>query len=194
MSSSSAQYRNDDHLIDLIARCAIKDQHSLKQLFTATAPYLNAVAYRIVKSEELSSEILQEAFIQIWRYANTYRSDIARPLTWMTSIVRYRAIDSLEVERKHWGNGRLDEEQDTLESQSSNTDPEKNTAASQLTNHLFECMKGLSDQAKNSIQLAYIYGYSREEIATKLDTNSNTVKSWLRRGSERLKECLETKM
>ena len=92
--------KNED-LINLIARCSIKDQRAFKQLFEQVGSYLNAVAFRIVKSEALSNEVLQEAFIQIWNNASSYRPDIAKPLTWMTSIVRYRALDILEKEKKH---------------------------------------------------------------------------------------------
>jgi RNA polymerase sigma-70 factor (ECF subfamily) len=51
----------------------------------------------------------------------------------------------------------------------------------------------LGDNIKRSIELAYLYGYSREEIAQQFATNTNTVKSWLHRGAERLRLCLESK-
>ena len=49
----------------------------------------------------------------------------------------------------------------------------------------------MNDKFKKSLELAYLYGYSREELAEMLGANINTVKSWLRRGSESLKQCME---
>lgn len=62
----------------------------------------------------------------------------------------------------------------------------------QQNEQLSSCMDTLSQDIRATVRLAYLYGYSREEIAEKLVTNSNTVKSWLRRGAERLKQCLQT--
>lgn len=184
--------KNED-LINLIARCSIKDQRAFKQLFEQVGSYLNAVAFRIVKSEALSNEVLQEAFIQIWNNASSYRQDIAKPLTWMTSIVRYRALDILEKEKKHQ-NTVSGELHDVLENISDEGDLEQASMDEQLRGLLQDCMEGLNEKARKSVSLAYLEGYSREEIAQRLATKVNTVKSWLHRSAERLKQCLEGKM
>jgi len=78
----------DDELIALIGRCALRDQLALKSLYDRVSPFLNGVAYRILGSDDLSNDVLQEAFIQIWNNASSYRVDKAKPMTWMCSIVR----------------------------------------------------------------------------------------------------------
>lgn len=185
-----ADDNQDDQLINLIARCALRDQAALKQLFDQVSPYLNAVAWRILKSTDLSNEVLQEAFLQIWNNAASYRPHLARPLTWMASITRYRALDRLDKETRAGSHTRaIDEEEDFP----GGHEPEQALGASQLRFHLHQCLTTLGDNIKHSIELAYLHGYSREEIAQKLSTNANTVKSWLHRGAERLRLCLETK-
>jgi RNA polymerase sigma-70 factor, ECF subfamily len=180
----------DDELINLIARCALRDQAALKRLFERVGPYLNAVAWRILKSHELSNEVLQEAFLQIWNNASSYRPHLAKPLTWMASITRYRALDRLDKEARSNSNTRaINEEEDFP----GGDEPEHSLGASQLRFHLHQCLATLGDNIKRSIELAYLQGYSREEIAQTLSTNTNTVKSWLHRGAERLRLCLETK-
>lgn len=180
----------DDELINLIARCALRDQAALKLLFERVGPYLNAVAWRIVKSTELSNEVLQDAFLQIWNNAGSYRPHLAKPLTWMASITRYRALDRLDKETRSNTNTRaINEEEDFP----GGDEPEHNLGASQLRFHLHQCLATLGDNIKRSIELAYLQGYSREEIAQTLSTNTNTVKSWLHRGAERLRLCLEAK-
>jgi RNA polymerase sigma-70 factor, ECF subfamily len=183
--------RNEE-LISLVARCAIRDQAALKHLFERVGPYLNAVAYRIVKSDDIAKEVLQEAFLQIWSNAASYRPHLANPLTWMASIARYRALDRLEVEQRLRERFVSVDDEHSLDEYVSHNNPEFETSRSQLKFNLYKCLLVLSDNIKHSVELAYLYGYSREEIAQKFSTNTNTVKSWLHRGAERLKLCLET--
>jgi RNA polymerase sigma-70 factor, ECF subfamily len=181
---------NDDELINLIARCALRDQSALKQLFEQVSPYLNAIVLRILKSKELGNEVLQEAFLQIWNNASSYRPHLAKPLTWMASIARYRALDHLDKEtRRSKQTSPIDEMEDV----SGGDEPEHTLGVSQLRFHLHQCLTTLGDNIKRSIELAYLYGHTREEIANTFSTNTNTVKSWLHRGAERLKLCLEAK-
>lgn len=183
----------DEELVDLLKRCALKDQKALKTLYDRLGPYLNAVAFRILKSAELSNDVLQEAFIQIWSNAASYRPDKSKPLTWMTSILRYRALDRLEKEKKH-SDRVVDDESDSLDKFSATGGPDEEVYSGQLSQHIDDCLSALNEHVRESIKLAYLYGYAREEIAERFETNANTVKSWLRRGAERLKQCLEAKI
>ncbi|MET0355885.1 MAG: RNA polymerase sigma factor [Cellvibrio sp.] len=187
----STDSRNEE-LISLIARCAIKDQSALKSLFERIGPYLNAVVYRIVKSDDIGKEVLQEAFLQIWSNAQSYRPHLANPLTWMASIARYRALDRLAVEQRLRERFVSSDSDYLLDEHLSHDNPEQDASTSQLKFNLHKCLLALSENIKRSVELAYLYGYSREEIAEKFSTNTNTVKSWLHRGAERLKLCLET--
>lgn len=189
--TASPDSRNEE-LINLIARCAIRDQAALKMLFDRISPYLNAVVYRIVKSDDVAKEVLQEAFLQIWNNAASYRPHLASPLTWMASIARYRALDRLEVEKRLRERFVSADHEYSLDEHVSHQNPEHDASTSQLKFNLHRCLLALSDNIKRSVELAYLYGYSREEIAEKFSTNTNTVKSWLHRGAERLKLCLET--
>lgn len=185
----------DEQLANLIARCALKDQAALKQLYALSANMLNGIAYRIIRSDELSSEILQDAFVQIWDNAASYRPHLAKPTTWMASIVRYRALDRLRAESKHRQRVmNAEEEEQILERESDQQTPQRELEQDQHRAAIYSCLSQLNDKVGKSIELAYLYGYSREELAEALNTKVNTVKSWLRRGSERLKECLESKI
>lgn len=182
---------NDDELITLIARCAIRDQHAIKTLFDRVSPYLNSVAYRILRCNDASSDVLQEAFLQIWTNAASYRPHIAKPLTWMASITRYRALDRLDHEKRRQEKFVSDDGEYEREETLPDNEPEQQMVSQQMKFHLHKCLVTLGDNIKHSIELAYLQGYSREEIAEKFNTNTNTVKSWLHRGAERLRLCLE---
>ncbi|MFO1369545.1 MAG: RNA polymerase sigma factor [Marinagarivorans sp.] len=184
----------DDELIALIARCAIRDQTALKDLFDRLGPFLNSVALRIVRSEDASNDVLQEAFIQIWQNASSYRPHLSKPLTWLTSIVRYRALDRFAQEKSIREKIDVDASEDEITSIADESCPLQTAVTDQMRNQLASCLDSLSTSIKESVELAYLHGYSRDEIAERMNTNSNTVKSWLHRGAQRLKQCLETRI
>ena len=146
-----------------------------------------------MRSEDIANDVLQEAFLQVWQNAAAYRPDLAKPLTWITSIVRYRALDRLEREQKHHKNRENNGDHQLFDEIASVNSPENETLTHQLQSQIHSCLQVLDKQVRKSIELAYLDGYSREEIALRLQTNANTVKSWLRRGAERLRLCLEAK-
>ena len=86
--SSGGTNLDNEELENLLARCVLKDQAALEQLYQKTAAYLNAVAFRVLGSEEESNDVLQEAFLQIWDNAENFQAAKSNPLTWMASIVR----------------------------------------------------------------------------------------------------------
>jgi len=186
----------DELYFNLISRCALRDQKALEQLYHLVSPYLNKVAFNIVKSEDLSNDVLQEGFIQIWKNAGEYRIDKAKPITWMTSIIRYRALDRLAKEKKHSDKIETNDadEGDHLDKYISSDRPDTSAMKAQDSNLLLECMETLNDRTKESIKLAYLQGFTRDDIATKFNTSTNNVKSWLKRGADRLKTCIQTKM
>jgi len=185
---------DNDELYNLIARCALRDQKALEDLYRKTAPYLNKVAYNILKSEDLSNDALQEGFVQIWQNAGDYRPDKAKAITWVTSIIRYRALDHLAKEKRHRDQIEQNtDEIDHLDNVESDSRPDIEAMDSQKDQLLAECMDTLNERTKTSIRMAYLEGFSRDDIAAKFNTSANTVKSWLHRGSDRLKQCIEFK-
>ncbi|MEO8445671.1 MAG: sigma factor, partial [Gammaproteobacteria bacterium] len=78
----------------LLRRCALGDAAALRTLYDGCAPQLYAVVLRILSRPDLAEDALQDAFIQIWRNAGSYRPGKGQPMTWMYGIARYRALDS----------------------------------------------------------------------------------------------------
>lgn len=182
---------DNEILINLLARCALRDQKALESLYKLTSAYLNSVAFRILGSVDSSNDVLQESFVQIWNNASSYTSTQSNPTTWMTSIVRYRAIDKLRHEERHQNRPHHEAEEEILLNIASDDDQEESYSRFCLNEDLKKCLSAMNDKFKQSLELAYLYGYSREELASTLNTNINTVKSWLRRGGAKLKECME---
>ncbi|WP_395338871.1 RNA polymerase sigma factor [Ningiella sp. W23] len=177
-----------EKLEDLLARCALKDQVAFAKLYKEVASKLNGIAYRILNSVETSNEVLQEAFVQIWNNAGEYRSDKAEPMTWMASIVRYRAYDRIKFEKRRIEGSQFKADLENFDSiESTQT---SGVLMCEIDQELDRCLSVLDANQHRSILMAYYLGFSREEISGHFNRPVNTIKSWLRRGTERLKECL----
>lgn len=170
----------------LLARIARQDRDAFHQLYKETSPKLFAVAVRILGRSELAEEVLQDAFLTVWNRADRYRSDIASPLSWMVSITRNRAIDVLRKRTEL----PLSEDGQEMNRASELPDPYELTAQSSELRALLACMEGIDAKHQKCILMAYYYGYTHDEIASKVGVPTGTVKSWLSRGLKRIRDCL----
>ena len=180
----------DRELHRLLSRCALRDPSALRSLYDAVAAKLNGVAYRITGSRDMAEDVLQISLIQIWESAPSYRPDLGRPMTWLTSIVRHRALDRVRAERRR--HRVVDEavELEAMQLVSADPGPPEHFALHQTSGRLDTCLKRLSDAQRHAVMLAYYYGHTREETAEKLNAAVGTVKSWLHRALRRLEQCL----
>lgn len=178
-----------EQLEQLLARCALGDDSAFQLLYNSVVNKLNGIAFRIVNNVDTASEVLQEAFLQIWSKAGEYRAETAEPMVWMAAIVRYRAYDRIRHDNRRVEGYQLPDSQEELETYSNNTlSP---SLVCELNQQLDTCLKLLDNSQQHCILMAYYYGFSREEISEHFGAPINTVKSWLRRGIARLQPELE---
>ena len=178
-----------EQLSDLLARCALRDQRAFATLYQFSSAKLFAVAVRITRRRDWAEEVLQEAFVNIWNHAAGYNSAKSAPMTWMTAIVRNRALDWLRRPREV----EIDEEHEELMASipDESPGPEELLRRSLEAGELAECMKSLTEEQQRSVTLAFFYGLSHGELAEQMRKPLGTVKTWIRRGLDRLKGCLE---
>lgn len=181
--------KHTEHLQILLSRTALGDQVAFKALYDNCAGKLNGIAFRILQNIDSANEVLQEAFIQIWGKASEYNADLAEPMTWMASIVRYRAYDRVRMEKRRIEGSRIDAQLESFESIADNTSD--HALVCEIGQKLDDCLARLEHIQQRSILLAYYYGFSREEISQYFNSPVNTVKSWLKRAVVRLQKCLE---
>ena len=111
-------------------------------------------------------------------------------MAWLTSVVRYRALDKLRAEQSEQRRrDQLHELQDFIEEPAGQSVSEVLEQGA-MTERLNLCLQTLDTLNRNAIMMAYYYGYSRDDIAEHLAQPLNTIKSWLKRGLERLSKCL----
>ena len=177
-----------ERLAGLLAQCALKNQRAFADLYTLTAAKLFGAALRILRRQDWAEEVLQECYVNIWNHAGDYAAARSAPLTWMTSIVRNRALDWLR--RPH--TETTGEEYDiAVESwQDSAAGPLEQLAAAGDAAQLERCLRQLEAKQRQSIVLAFFHGLSHSELSEHMKEPLGTVKTWVRRGLERLKTCL----
>lgn len=190
----------DQNLIALLDRIAARAAHSgrhpdseaaLRELYDLTSSRLYGVAVRVVGNREWAEDVLQEAFLNIWRIAGNYREALSPPMAWMGVIVRSRALDFLRrrtSERADAGLELSDAISETVAGDSA--DPLDSSQASQQASALHDCLRRLEARQREVVSLAYLRDLSHGELAAQLKLPLGTVKTWIRRGIEQLRGCM----
>ncbi len=174
-----------------LAAVAKKDSQSFRLLYDATSPKLFGFVLRILIKRELAEEVMQEAFVSIWNNAASYQPHLAAPMTWMTTIVRNKAFDMLRkvTDTVEIDNDSFDKEvMDALESQ--DPTPLESLQLTDDAKALARCFSRLEGLHRQAIALAFYHDLSHSEVAEQLKQPLGTIKTWIRRGLERLKLCL----
>jgi RNA polymerase sigma-70 factor (ECF subfamily) len=184
--SDLPQY-DQDQLLQLISRCALKDQESFKALYQLTSAKLFGVALRILKQEPKAEEALQESYFKIWHNAAAYNNSRGRPMTWMINIVRNQSLDMLRASasRQESDHTELTHELEEDLGQSDNLE------ISDELKRLLDCMKSLTEDQQKCLLMVYHQGYTPSEVSDKGRWPLGTVKTWLRRGLASIRGCLK---
>jgi len=176
----------------LLSQCALKNQRSFADLYALTSAKLFGVALRILRRHDWAEEVLQECYVNIWHHAGDYAATRSAPLTWMTSIVRNRCLDWLRRPQSEATGEEYDIAVEAWEDEAPG--PMERLIAAGEASTLVRCLGQLDAKQRQSIVLAYFHGLSHSELANHLKEPLGTVKTWVRRGLERLKGCLSEGM
>jgi len=179
-----------DDLSALMARVALQDRAAFERVYRATNAHLLGIAFRILNNRERAEEVLQEAFVNVWHGARGYNPGVATPMTWLINIVRNKSIDTLRSgasERR--STGALDDEAFDVQGDPE-LEPQQLLDASLQRAHIDACMAALNPQQRQALALAYYKGLVHSEIAQQMGAPLGTAKAWVRRGLDKLKDCL----
>ena len=176
-----------DQLRQLLAQCSLGNRKAFETLYRCVSPRLHGIALRIMGRQDLAEEVLQESFVRIWYNASRYEAHLSAPLTWMINITRNLAIDQL---RKHREYPLSDGQAEAMADESPSS--HELLASEREARALNHCLESLEGMQRQSITVAYFQGLSCSELAEHLAAPLGSVKSWIRRGMERLRRCLES--
>lgn len=178
--------RNDE---EMLAALAQRDLSALEELYDRYSKVAYSLAYRIVGDRGSAEDVVQEAFLSVWRQAGSYRRERGSPRTWLLSIVHHRSIDRL---RSSASSGSTIPYEDLPQDRE---DVSKPSIWQQAWNNtrgdiVRRALERLPSEQKKSIELAYFSGYTQSEIAELMGVPLGTVKGRMRIGLQKLRSML----
>lgn len=170
-----------------LARVSTGDHMALRQVYDRTSAKLFGICIRICRDREAAEEVLQEVYIAVWHRARSFDAQRASPITWLATIARNRAID--------WVRARPKVGTTTIEAADDVVDPGQ-SASEQIESaderdRILHCLDELDGRQSSAIRTAFFDGFTYSELADRESVPLGTMKSWIRRGLQALKKCLE---
>ncbi|MFG2616271.1 ECF RNA polymerase sigma factor SigK [Streptomyces sp. NPDC048507] len=179
--------RSAPDLPALMERVSRGDEEAFAALYDVIAGPVHGIVVKVLRDRAQSEEVTQEVLIEVWRQAPRYRPDKGTVMTWVLTVAHRRAVDRVRSARAA-------------------TARELDTAAREHTRPYDEvseqveirlegeqvrrCVRGLTELQRQAVDLAYYGGLTYREVAEALDTPLPTVKTRLRDGLIRLRDCM----
>ncbi|MGI8705040.1 MAG: sigma-70 family RNA polymerase sigma factor [Sphingomicrobium sp.] len=178
--------RASHELNPVMRSVAAGDRGALTSLYERTSAKLFGICLRVLGSEAEAEEVLQEVYVTVWRKAGRFDPMKASPITWLAVLARNKAIDRLRL-RRH-ANEPIERASDVADDQPSALDVLEKT---EEQHRLSDCLDELDEQPRTMICAAFLDGATYPELADRENVPLGTMKSWIRRGLLRLRECLQ---
>src|SRR5438552_1553844 len=174
---------------DLLVRVAAGDAAAFELLYDRHSRAAYGLAYRILGEATAAEDVVQEAFLTVWRQAATYGPERGTVRAWLLAIVHHRAID--HVRRRSYREERQ-QALDAVADPPDSADTWEQARQSVEGRHVREALEHLPPDQRRSITLAYFGGYTHDEIARLLGVPLGTVKGRLRIGLQKMRGYHDT--
>ncbi len=175
-------------LRDAMVRLAAGDQAALEIVYRMTRVKLFGITLRILGDRKEAEDALQDVYVNLWQRADRYDPARASPIAWLAVFARNRAIDRLRTGKVRGGSVPV-EEAAPLPDESPLADALLVDAEQRAQIH--KCLGALDDRTQGHIRAAFFEGQTYAQLAEAADVPLGTMKSWIRRGLQRLRACLE---
>ena len=184
-----AMRKHQAHLSDeaLVALVARGDEGALAELYDRVSRMAYGLALRVLRDERHAEDAVQEAFLQVWRSAASFRAERAKASTWILTLVHRRAVDLVRREERR-----------AVEPLTEDTELAQTSEGTEEAAWLrFErervqsALKQLPDTQREALELGYYGGFSQSELAERLGVPLGTIKSRMFAGLARLREILD---
>jgi RNA polymerase sigma-70 factor, ECF subfamily len=175
---------------DLISLVEAADAEAFATLYDRHSRAAFSLAYRMMGERQASEDLMQDAFLKVWRGASSYRAERGSVRTWILSIVHNRGIDQL---RSHASRRRT---QDRIEASAPRSQPSEaftETWRNSQRDQVREALDTLPPEQLKILELAYFSGYTHVEIAELLRLPLGTVKGRMRLGLKKIRDYFESR-
>lgn len=178
---------SDDPVADLLLRVAAGDRAAFQEIYTKTSAKLFGVTLRILGTRAEAEDALQEVYTRVWLHARRFDPGRGAGMTWLIAIARNHAIDRLRA-RPAAASG----DEDALDTVADDRPGvlERLVAAGDAR-RIADCFGMLDPDRAAAVQSAYLRGLSYQALADRHGVPINTMRTWLRRSLQKLKECME---
>lgn len=180
--------------IELLRAIANGDRDAFRRLHERFTGVVHSTIYKVLNDPMDTEDVAQEVFAAVWRKSRLYSEGKGKPLTWVTTMARNRAIDRLRFKQRQ---SRLNEdfkvERDTFTAQT-RVDSVETAEANDRHRVVRTAVLELSPEQREAIQMAFFSGLTQSEIADKLGEPLGTVKARIRRGMLRLRSVVPKRL
>jgi RNA polymerase sigma-70 factor (ECF subfamily) len=176
---------------DLLRRLIDRDEEAFRGLFGRYAPTAKALALRVVRQQHLAEEIVQEAFMAVWRNPAAYEEQRGSVKTWLMGMVHHRAVDAVRREESQHRRAEAEATMAVLETADHADAIVTDIGATQDRASVRSALNALPEEQRAVLELMYFDGLSQSQIAEKRGLPLGTVKSRTLLGMRRLRAALE---
>jgi RNA polymerase sigma-70 factor (ECF subfamily) len=171
---------------DLLVRVARGDEAAFAAVYDTLGAAVYGLARRVIRDPSRAEEVSQEVFMQVWQSAVRFDPQRGSAKSWVLTLAHRRAVDAVRHdqaatnrENKYdWSNGPdFDEVEETV-------------TISLEHEQVRRCLDGLTELQRQAVNLAYYQGYTYSEVADTLQANPATIKTRMRDGIVRLRDCM----
>ncbi|RFS82861.1 sigma-70 family RNA polymerase sigma factor [Actinomadura spongiicola] len=173
-----------DHLLGRTAR---GDERAFERLYDAVAAPVHGLVRRVVRDPAIAEEVTQEVMLELWRSAARHDPDRGGAMTWIMTIAHRRAVDRVRRERSSGEREARAARRDPVAAH----DPVADRVEARLDyERVRRCLRTLTPLQHETVTLAYYGGHTYREVAELVGAPPNTVRTRMRDGIIRLRDCL----
>lgn len=187
--ATGASYDQSQVLGELLAESAGGDRAAFARLYDLTSSRIYGLAVRVVRDRNYAEEVVQEAYLQFWQKAGDYSPHRGSVISWMMTITHRRAVDRVRSEELQQRRLRDFGSENATVPTESTLDL---VVGREETQTVRNCLDRLTDLQRHSIEMSYFGGLTYPEVAEQTDTPLPTIKSRIRDGLQRLKNCIRS--
>lgn len=174
-------------LEDVVARVARGDEKAFETLYDAVAGQVHGLIRRVLRDPAQAEEVTQEVFLEIWRTATRFDPARGKAKSWVLTMAHARAVDRVRSAQASSDRDLKVGQRDYAVAYDSVAEAvETRFERTQVKN----CLGGLTELQRESVTLAYYGGYTYNEVANLLSVPLGTVKTRLRDGLIRMRDCM----